>query len=194
MLPSLRGQPTPREGAGPPPAPPSRSGPATPKPERGSSTNTKGSPEHCNSTWGVPTCSSAIEEHPLRSRRGDDGMARTFSIVTVASPSLLLVRARRVACQNGVTLVGNESSGCFSHKMLRGEYRMSGRTVIVTITYKHRLVPWSLLERRLRGLFGSGPRMARVSGKSTAPTARRTREGRRASGRPAHHRRHPHRR
>src|SRR5215203_6353565 len=112
------------------------------------------------------------------------GMARTFGIDTTASPSLLLARATKAASQNGVTLAGNEGSGRFSHKMLRGEYRRIGRTVIVTITYKHRLVPWSVLEGRLRGLFGGGsPGMARVSGKSTAPTARRTREGRRASRR-----------
>jgi hypothetical protein len=82
-------------------------------------------------------------------------MGRTFNIDTAASPSLLLARARRAASQNGVTLFGNESSGRFSHKMLKGEYRIIGRMVIVTITYKHRLVPWSVLEGRLRGLFGS---------------------------------------
>jgi hypothetical protein len=89
---------------------------------------------------------------------------------------------------NGVTLVGNEGSGRFSHKMLRGEYRMIGRTAIVTITYKHRLVPWSVLEGRLRGMFGGGSRMARVGEESTAETARRRRDRRRAI------RRHPRRR
>jgi hypothetical protein len=123
------------------------------------------------------------------------GMARTFSMVTVASPSMLLERARRVASENGVALIGNERSGRFSHKMLGGEYRIIGPTVIVTITYKHRLVPWSVLEGRLRALFASGSsRMARVSGTSTAPTARRTREGRRATRRRLPHRSHPHRR
>ena len=122
-------------------------------------------------------------------------MARTLRIDTAASPSLLLARARRTARANGVTLIGNESSGRFSHKMLRGEYRRIGQAVIVTITYKHRLVPWSVLERRLRALFGSGSsKMARVSGTSTAPTARRTREGRRATRRRLRHRRHPRRR
>ena len=95
-------------------------------------------------------------------------MARTFSIDTAASPSRLLERARRAASENGVTLVGNEGSGRFWHKMLEGEYRLSGRTVIVTITHKHRLVPWSGLEGRLRALFGSSPSgMGRVGEKST---------------------------
>jgi hypothetical protein len=113
-------------------------------------------------------------------------MARTFSIDTAASPSLLLERARRAARANGVLLVGNEGSGRFSHRMLRGNYRRQGSTVIVTITYKHRLVPWSVLEGRLRGLFGGGPRMPRARERPKAGTAPRTRGRRRAS------RRHPH--
>ena len=121
-------------------------------------------------------------------------MARTFSIDTAASPSLLLERARRKASENGVTLLGNERSGRFSHPMLEGEYRRIGRTVIVTITHKHRLVPWSVLEGRLRGMFGSGPSgMGRVRERSTAPTAQRSRGRRRATRGHPHHRRHPHR-
>jgi hypothetical protein len=121
-------------------------------------------------------------------------MAKTFSIVTAASPTSLLERARRAARANGMLLLGDENSGRFSHRMLEGEYRRLGRTVLVTITYKHRLVPWSVLEGRLGALFGGGPGMGRVREKSKAPTARRTRGRRRASRRPPHHRRHQHRR
>src|SRR5829696_4026694 len=110
-------------------------------------------------------------------------MARTFSLDVSASPTQLLARARRAASENGMMLVGGESSGRFSHKMLKGEYRLSGRTVIVTITYKPRLVPWSVLEGRLRGMFGGGSRMPGVGEESTAGTARRDRDRRRASRR-----------
>ena len=122
-------------------------------------------------------------------------MARTFSIDTAASPSLLLQRAKRAASKNDVTLVGNEGSGRFSHKMLRGEYRRIGRTVMVTITHKHRLVPWSVLEGRLRGMFGSGPTgMGRVGERTIAGTAPRPRARRRATRRHPHHSGHRHRR
>ena len=128
-------------------------------------------------------------------------MARTISIDTAASPSLLLQRARRTARANGVLLVGDENSGRFSHRMLEGNYRRQGRVVIVTVTHKHRLVPWSVLEGRLRDLFGGSPRTGRVSEKpkapkkSNAPTARRSGGRRRATRRPPrHHRRHPSRR
>jgi hypothetical protein len=123
------------------------------------------------------------------------GMARTFRIVTAASPTLLLERAKRTASENGVRLLGDGRSGRFSHKMLEGEYRKIGRTVIVTITYKHRLVPWSVLVGRLRGLFGSARSgTPRVRERSKAGTGPRPRARRRARRRPPHHRRHPHRR
>src|SRR5918993_3008858 len=108
-------------------------------------------------------------------------MARTFRIDTSANPSLLLARARRVASENGVKLVGDERSGRFSHRMLRGEYHRLGQTVIVTITHKHRLVSWSVLEGRLRPLFGGGSGRLRGSEGSKARTVRRTRVRRRAS-------------
>src|SRR5918994_5985498 len=115
------------------------------------------------------------------------GMARTFSIDTAASPSLLLQRARRAASENGVRLYGNEGSGRFSHKLLEGEYRRLDRRVIVTITRKHRLVPWSVLEGRLRGLFGGGSsRMPRARERPKAATAPHTRRRQSAT------RRHPH--
>src|ERR671913_644633 len=115
-------------------------------------------------------------------------MARKFSIDTSASPSLLLERAKRTASENGVILFGNERSGSFSHKMLEGEYRTIGRRVIVTITHKHRLVPWSVLEGRLRGLFGGGPsRMGRVSEGPGAASRQRRARRRATRSHPQHH-------
>ena len=73
-------------------------------------------------------------------------MAKTFSIDTTAAPSTLLTRAS----ENGATLVGDEGSGRFSHEMARGEYRTIGKAVIVTITDKHWLLPWPVVEAQLR--------------------------------------------
>ena len=79
-------------------------------------------------------------------------MARTFSIDTTLNPSSLLARARKTAIENGATLIGDKQSGRFSHDMVRGEYRMMGQKVIVTITDKHWLVPWPIVESQLRKL------------------------------------------
>jgi hypothetical protein len=80
-------------------------------------------------------------------------VARTFSIYTTVDPSSMLARFERAAKQNGATLVGDEESGSFAHDMLMGEYRIVGQTVSVTITDKHWLVPWPVVESRLRELL-----------------------------------------
>jgi hypothetical protein len=73
-------------------------------------------------------------------------------MATTVAPSSLLERAGRVAEENGATLVGDERSGRFSHEMVRGEYHMVGQKVTVTITDKHWLVPWPVVESQLRAL------------------------------------------
>jgi len=80
-------------------------------------------------------------------------VARTFSIETAVEPLSLLARVNRVASENGAILVGDERSGRFSHDMVKGQYRMVGRTVIVTIIEKHWLIPWPIVESRLRALI-----------------------------------------
>ena len=80
-------------------------------------------------------------------------MTRTFRLDTTMDPLSLLARARRVAKENDAALVGDKEAGRFSHDMVMGEYRMVGQTVIVTITDKHWLVPWPMIESQLRDLL-----------------------------------------
>jgi hypothetical protein len=79
-------------------------------------------------------------------------VARTFNLDTKLRPPSLLARAKKAAHDNGATLLGDERSGRFSHGMAKGEYRMAGRTVIVTVTEKHWLLPWPVVEAQLREL------------------------------------------
>ena len=80
-------------------------------------------------------------------------VARTFSMDTTLNPSSLLARAKKAASESGAALIGDKKSGRFAHEMVRGEYRMVGQTVIVTITDKHWLLPWPVVEARLRKLL-----------------------------------------
>jgi hypothetical protein len=82
-------------------------------------------------------------------------VAKTYQLDTMVSPSSLLARARRAARENGATFVGDERSGRFSHEWVKGEYRMVGQRVVVTITDKHWLLPWPVVEVRLRQLLAS---------------------------------------
>ena len=79
-------------------------------------------------------------------------VAKTYELDTMVSPSSLLARAKKAAYANGATLLGDERSGRFSHEMAEGEYRMVGQKVIVTVTEKHWLVPWTVVEAQLREL------------------------------------------
>jgi hypothetical protein len=82
-------------------------------------------------------------------------MARTFRMHTTLKPSSLLARAKKAASESGATLIGDKQSGRFSHDMVRGEYRMLGQTVIVTITDKHWLLPWPVVEAQLKKFTSS---------------------------------------
>ena len=82
-------------------------------------------------------------------------MARTFSVDTRVVPTSLLARVRKAARENGAILVGDERSGRFSHELVKGEYSMVGQTVMATITDKHWLLPWPVVEVRLRELVSS---------------------------------------
>jgi hypothetical protein len=82
-------------------------------------------------------------------------VARTFSMDTNLKPSSLLIRVKKAASESGATFIGDKHSGRFSHDMIRGEYRMIGQRVIVTITEKHWLMPWPVVEAQLRKLVGS---------------------------------------
>jgi hypothetical protein len=82
-------------------------------------------------------------------------VAKTYELDTTVSPSSLLARAKRAAYANGASLLGDEGSGRFSHELVKGEYRMAGQKVVVTITDKHWLLPWPIVEVRLRELLAS---------------------------------------
>jgi hypothetical protein len=90
-------------------------------------------------------------EHPYEYGRKKT-VVRTFNLDTIISPPSLLARAKKAAYENGATLLGDERSGRFSHDMAKGEYHLVGQTVIVTITEKHWLLPWPVVEAQLREL------------------------------------------
>ena len=73
---------------------------------------------------------------------------------TTLDSSSLLARVRKVVRENGATLVGDGQSGRFYRDLIKGEYRMVGRTVLVTRTDKPLIAPWSIIEARLRQLVG----------------------------------------
>ena len=86
---------------------------------------------------------------------GKQIVAKTYELDTMLSPSSLLARAKKAAYANGATLLGDERSGRFFHEWVKGEYLMVGQTVVVTIVEKHWMLPWPVVEVRLRELLAS---------------------------------------
>ncbi len=79
-------------------------------------------------------------------------VARTYSVARTSDSLSLLARAKKIANDTGATLVGDGEAGHFSHVMVKGEYRVTGDVVLVTITDKSWMVPWAVVESRLREL------------------------------------------
>ena len=152
----------------------------------------------CVEFFACLTCASNLEGQYLcmvtkvtkAYNRRETSMARTFRLDTLANPRWLLARARRAASENGVTLVGDEGSGRFSHALFRGEYRMIGRTVIVTITHKHWLLSWPVVKTQLRSWFSSVS-LPRVRDESKVPMVRLAKGGRGSRTPPRWRRRGP---
>jgi hypothetical protein len=103
----------------------------------------------------VPSRCVVLPSGRLPQRMMRESIARTFRVDTRVAPSSLLARARWVVGENGTILVGDERSERFSHELVKGEYRIAGQKVVLTITDKHWLVPWPVVEVRLRELLAS---------------------------------------
>ena len=57
-----------------------------------------------------------------------------------------------MANDTGATLVGDGEAGHFSHVLFKGEYRVTGDVVLVTITDKSWMLPWAVVEAQVREL------------------------------------------
>ena len=64
-----------------------------------------------------------------------------------------VARAKVAASKNGVDLNGDESAGTFSGRGIEGAYAVSGSVISITINRKPALVPWGMIEQRLKDFF-----------------------------------------
>jgi hypothetical protein len=104
------------------------------------------------------TSRGRTRSYQLVERPRDDGgekRGENLSYGYNGGPALAAGEAKRLAKNTGATLVGSKESGRFSHQMLKGEYRMVGQTLIVTIIDKHWLLPWPVVEVQLKKLTSS---------------------------------------
>ncbi len=80
-------------------------------------------------------------------------MSKSFEVALNSTPETLLSKAREVAIKEGVELNGDVHSGSFSGKGLEGEFRVQDKTVLLTLKKKPKLVPWSMVEKKVKAFF-----------------------------------------
>ena len=65
----------------------------------------------------------------------------------------LVEKARKSAQDGGAEFSGDEKSGTFAGKGVKGRYVVEGDTVSVTIEKKPFPAPWMLVEKKIRAFF-----------------------------------------
>ena len=82
-------------------------------------------------------------------------MARIFSVDTRVSPLRCLLGGGGQRGRTTLRSPATRGQGASRTSWVRGEYRMRGQKVVVTITDKHWLLPWPVVEVRMRELLAS---------------------------------------
>jgi hypothetical protein len=80
-------------------------------------------------------------------------MSKSFEINLKIAPDELIAHAREAAHNHGIQFVGDERAGRFVGHGIEGNYRINGETLLVSIVKKPFILPWGLIESRLRSFF-----------------------------------------
>jgi hypothetical protein len=102
---------------------------------------------------GSTASSSGARKIQPSSATREEGGGRTFSIKATKNPGTLVSEAKKVAKENNATFRGDTSSGSFAGKGVKGNYKIEGGTVKVTITDKSTLASWSKVESKVKEFF-----------------------------------------
>jgi hypothetical protein len=80
-------------------------------------------------------------------------MNKSFNITLKGAPDEIVAHALEMAHKHGIEFVGDEQAGRFTGHGVEGSYRISGEILSVRIAKKPFILPWSLIESRLRDFF-----------------------------------------
>ena len=81
-------------------------------------------------------------------------MPHTFTVpLKGRSPSDLVGKAKEAAEDSGADFSGDEHTGTFSGSGVLGNYEIRPDDVLITLTSKPLIAPWSFVEARIREFF-----------------------------------------
>lgn len=79
---------------------------------------------------------------------------KSFEVKLKSSAEEVVAKAKTAAKSNGVAMEGDQSKGRFNGQGVEGQYHIEGSTLTIKITKKPLIVPWSLLETKIKNFFG----------------------------------------
>jgi hypothetical protein len=81
-------------------------------------------------------------------------MPHTFTVpLKGRSPSDLIAIAKAAAVESGADFTGDERTGTFSGSGVVANYEIRRDDVLITLTSKPLIAPWSFVEARIREFF-----------------------------------------
>jgi hypothetical protein len=87
-------------------------------------------------------------------RRTLNAMSHTFTVpLKGRSPSDLVAEAKEAAEESGADFSGDEHTGTFGGNGVVGNYEIRRDDVLITLTSKPLIAPWSFVEARIREFF-----------------------------------------
>ena len=78
---------------------------------------------------------------------------KTITAPLNKDPAELVASVRELARHRDASFEGDALSGNFSAQGVSGEYRITDREVVIEIRKKPLLLPWSVVERKVRAFF-----------------------------------------
>lgn len=78
---------------------------------------------------------------------------RTIHITLKHPPEQLIEQAKAAANKNGVTMLGDANTGCFSGSGVEGQYAVDGESLSITILKKPIIMPWVFIETAITEFF-----------------------------------------
>jgi len=80
-------------------------------------------------------------------------MSKAFEVKLTSDPDEVIAKAKVAARENGVKFEGDSQMGHFSGHGIEGSYLILDDTLAIKISKKPLIMPWSLIETKLRKYF-----------------------------------------
>lgn len=80
-------------------------------------------------------------------------MSYTFNIPFDSDPKVLITKIKKEVAENEGIFDGDHEHGAISIGKIKVGYKIREKNILVTITDKPRLMPYKIIENKIRGYF-----------------------------------------